>query len=111
MNNCLCIGGGGGYFGGGGGGTLPGIGGGGGGGACYVHQDRCFDAVIIAGDSYHPGGLRHNPPQAVGCGEWDLVGGLVGQGGRSIVDKNDPNIVKTSSVNAGAVRIIKPGFY
>ena len=104
-------GGGGGYFGGGGGGTLPGIGGGGGGGSSYIHTEKVFDYTVVGGDGYMPGGVQHNPPHAVGAGEWDLVGGLSGQGARTIVDKNDATNVTTTNGNSGCVRIIKPGFY
>ena len=41
---------------------------------------------------------------ACGVGDWDKVGGLAGQGGKA-----DPLV--TFSGNAGAIRILKPGFY
>eukprot|EP00595_Chromulina_sp_UTEXLB2642_P002328 CAMPEP_0196765016 /NCGR_PEP_ID=MMETSP1095-20130614/7395_1 /TAXON_ID=96789 ORGANISM="Chromulina nebulosa, Strain UTEXLB2642" /NCGR_SAMPLE_ID=MMETSP1095 /ASSEMBLY_ACC=CAM_ASM_000446 /LENGTH=1218 /DNA_ID=CAMNT_0042122169 /DNA_START=3024 /DNA_END=6677 /DNA_ORIENTATION=+ len=94
-------GGGGGYFGGGGGGTTPGLGGGGGGGASYVYLPRANDHVIVMGQGYMPGGLQHDPPDAVGIGDWDKVGGIVGQGGLG-------NAETTHSGNNGCVRIFKP---
>lgn len=41
---------------------------------------------------------------AVGCGDWDLVGGFVGEGAPG--DK-----YKTRNGNNGCVRIIRPGHY
>ena len=87
-----------------------GIGGGGGGGSSYVHVQKVYDYVVIPGDGFLPGGMTKNPPKAAGIGEWDLIGGYVGQGGRTIVDK-DTLLASTKDGNAGAVRIIKPGFY
>lgn len=104
-NGCeFGAGGGGGYFGGGGGGNSPGIGGGGGGGSSYVYVNSCTDYVVIAGHGIEPGGLQHNPPEAVGLGEWDKVGGWCGQGAIGQKDR-------TSVGNNGAVRIILPGSY
>jgi hypothetical protein len=97
-------GGGGGYFGGGGGGTQPGIGGGGGGGASYVYVPKVFDYVIVPGDGKMPGGMTCDPPLASGHGEWDLVGGVVGQGA-------DGSVTETKPGNSGCVRISKPGFF
>jgi hypothetical protein len=97
-------GGGSGYFGGGGGGTYPGVGGGGGGGSCYLYIPRMHDYTVIHGHGSVPGGKDHDPPPAVGVGEWDLTGGITGQGGAA--HKN-----KTQAGNAGGVRIIKPGHY
>lgn len=97
-------GGGGGYFGGGGGGTRPGLAGGGGGGASYVYLPQVLEHVLVAGHARMPGGLTHDPPDAVGCGEWDKVGGLVGEGG--LGDK-----IKTHAGNSGACRILRPGYY
>jgi hypothetical protein len=98
-------GGGGGYFGGGGGGTVPGVGGGGGGGASYILTENCVDYLIIQGEKYEPGGiLDHEPPEAVGVGEWDKVGGPAGQGGIGDLHMTCPG-------NTGAVRILKPGFF
>lgn len=97
-------GGGGGYQGGGGGGTTPGIGGGGGGGASYVYDGIAKDITIVPGYGRIPGGLEHDPPEACGYGEWDKVGGIVGEGGEA-------STTETKNGNAGAVRIIKPGFY
>ncbi len=51
-----------------------------------------------------PGGLNHDPPEAVGIGEWDKVGGPVGQGGQG-------DIFDVHTGNAGGVRIFKPGFF
>jgi hypothetical protein len=97
-------GGGGGYFGGGGGGTSPGIGGGGGGGSSYIYAPKVRSSTVMPGYGFKPGGLEHDPPAACGVGDWDMVGGLVGQGGQG-----DP--VQTSPGNSGCVRIIKPGYY
>jgi hypothetical protein len=97
-------GGGGGYHGGGGGGTVPGVGGGGGGGSSYVYIPRMHDYMIIHGHGRMPGGMDHEPPPAVGLGDWDITGGMTGEGG--LGDKN-----KTQRGNAGGVRIIKPGHY
>ncbi|CAM9525720.1 unnamed protein product [Ectocarpus fasciculatus] len=97
-------GGGGGYYGGGGGGTVPGVGGGGGGGSSYIYTDSCVDYLVIHGENEHPGGIDHDPPDAVGVGEWDRVGGPAGQGGVGDVNELRPG-------NAGAVRILKPGFF
>lgn len=104
-NGCeFGAGGGGGYFGGGGGGNSPGIGGGGGGGSSYVYANSCNDYVVISGHGIEPGGLNHNPPEAVGLGEWDKVGGLSGRGAIGHPDRS-------SSGNNGAVRITLPGSY
>ena len=97
-------GGGGGYYGGGGGGTSPGIGGGGGGGSSYIYAPKCISHTIVTGYQYKPGGLEHDPPAACGLGDWDKVGGLVGEGGHG-------NPIKASPGNSGCVRIIKPGYY
>jgi hypothetical protein len=48
--------------------------------------------------------MKFSPPAATGVGDWDLVGGVVGEGGTK--DKT----TKTNSGNAGCVRIFKPGF-
>jgi hypothetical protein len=97
-------GGGGGYAGGGGGGTSPGIGGGGGGGSSFIYLPLCRDYMIIHGDGKMPGGLDHDPPEGVGIGDWDKVGGLCGEGGTGHPTKLHPG-------NGGAVRILKPGFF
>lgn len=97
-------GGGGGYYGGGGGGTSPGIGGGGGGGASYVYARRVRSSTIIGGYGFKAGGLEHDPPAACGVGDWDKVGGLVGEGGKG-------DALTANAGNAGCVRIIKPGYY
>ena len=89
---------------------ISGIGGGGGGGSCFVHYNKTFDYVVIPGDGFLPGGMTKDPPKAAGLGDWDLIGGYVGQGGRTEVDK-DTLLAGTHDGNAGAVRIIKPGFY
>lgn len=60
--------------------------------------------MIIHGHGMMPGGLKHQPPDAVGVGEWDKTGGMVGQGGQG-------DINKTNSGNNGCVRIFKPGHY
>jgi hypothetical protein len=59
---------------------------------------------MIVGYGNQPGGLKHNPPDAVGVGDWDKVGGLVGQGGIG-------DLTSTMNGNNGAIRIIKPGHY
>lgn len=98
-------GGGGGYYGGGGGGNTPGISGGGGGGSSYIHTSKATDYFIIIGDGHRPGGWKnHNPPEAVGLGEWDKQGGLAGTGGVGTVTSSHFG-------NNGAVRIIRPGHY
>jgi hypothetical protein len=97
-------GGGGGYFGGGGGGNSPGIGGGGGGGSSFVYTPKLFDHVVIQGHDRMPGGMDHEPPEAVGLGEWDKLGGFVGEGGLG-------KMHKCNAGNNGAVRIIRPGHY
>lgn len=104
-NGCqFGAGGGGGYAGGGGGGTSPGVGGGGGGGSSFVYTDAVRDHQFIHGTGRMPGGLQHDPPEAVGFGEWDKVGGLCGEGG-------DGHPLKLSAGNAGAVRIFKQGYF
>lgn len=98
-------GGGGGYYGGGGGGNTPGIGGAGGGGASYIHTSKASDYFILIGDGHLPGGHKnHNPPEAVGLGEWDKQGGLAGTGGVG-------TLTSSRFGNNGAVRIIRPGHY
>lgn len=62
------------------------------------------DHVIVMGHGAMPGGMEHNPPRAVGLGDWDFTGGLAGQGGKA-------DLFTTASGSAGAVRIIKPGHY
>ena len=57
------------------------------------------------GSGHLPGGHEnHNPPEAVGVGEWDKQGGVAGTGG-----------VGTKTIsrygNNGAVRIVRPGHY
>ena len=91
-------------FGGGGGGTVPGVGGGGGGGSSYVYEANAVDYTIVHGSGHFPGGMQHSPPDAVGCGEWDKVGGPVGKGGTG-------DIFEVHAGNAGCVRIFKPGFF
>lgn len=39
-----------------------------------MFEPRAIDLVMIAGHGTKPGGLNHNPPEAVGLGEWDLQG-------------------------------------
>ncbi len=58
----------------------------------------------MPGHDNMPGGLEHDPPQGVGYGEWDKVGGKVGQGGSG-------HPTNTNNGNSGCVRIIKPGYY
>jgi hypothetical protein len=83
---------------------VPGIGGGGGGGSSFVKTDLAIDYVIIHGNNPNPGGMNHDPPDAVGVGDWDKVGGPAGRGGFGDIHNLFPG-------NAGAVRIIKPGFF
>lgn len=83
---------------------MPGIGGGGGGGSSFVKTDLAIDYVIIHGNNPNPGGMNHDPPDAVGVGDWDKVGGPAGRGGFGDIHNLFPG-------NAGAVRIIKPGFF
>ena len=97
-------GGGGGYYGGGGGGTRPGLAGGGGGGASYVYTPIAFDYTIVQGHGRLPGGLECGPPAAVGVGDWDRTGGLVGEG--ALGDKHT-----TRPGNSGCCRIFKPGYF
>jgi hypothetical protein len=97
-------GGGGGFFGGGGGGTNPGVAGGGGGGASFVYRHRVKDYLVLIGDAPTPGGIEHDPPLACGLGEWDKPGGPSGRGGMG-------DAKESKNGNAGAVRILKPGFY
>ena len=44
---------------------------------------------IFQGGGKLSGGQQHNPPTAVGIGEWDVMGGLVGEGGNG--NPNDVN--------------------
>ncbi len=48
--------------------------------------------------------MDRDPPEAVGVGDWDLVGGIVGKGGEGNSSFGNPG-------KSGAVRIFKPGFY
>ena len=100
-------GGGAGFFGGGGGGTSPGIVGGGGGGSCYVNWEVVADAVVVQGEGDMPGGFgRENIhiPMATGVGEWDMVGGVCGEGG-----KGDEKALDDGK--CGAIIIYRPGFF
>lgn len=97
-------GGGGGYYGGGGGGTRPGLAGGGGGGSSYVYAPMSFDYVLVGGHGRLPGGLESDPPSAVGVGDWDKTGGLVGEG--ALGDK-----LQTRPGNSGCCRIFLPGYF
>ena len=87
-----------------GGGTTPGVSGGGGGGSSFVYTPKVSDHIVILGTGPLPGGMQHDPPNAAGVGEWDVPGGPAGQGGMG-----DEYVTKAG--NAGAVRIMKPGFY
>ena len=51
-----------------------------------------------------PGGLEQDIPDAVGVGEWDKVGGFVGEGGIGHPTEVNPG-------KNGAIRILKPGFF
>ena len=85
-------------------GTSPGVAGGGGGGSSYIHEPKAIDYVMVPGDGAKPGGLRHDPPEAVGLGEWDTKGKPVGHGGYGDLNTVTPGC-------AGCVRIFKPGYY
>lgn len=87
-----------------GGGTTPGVSGGGGGGSSFVYTPNALDYLVVLGLGSLPGGSEHDPPNASGVGEWDTPGGPAGQGGVG-------GVSCTRSGNAGAIRIIKPGFY
>jgi hypothetical protein len=87
-----------------GGGTTPGVSGGGGGGSSFAYLPKISDHIIILGDGAVAGGIKHDPPEAAGIGEWDAPGGPSGQGGLG-------SKTETRAGNAGAVRILKPGFY
>ena len=78
--------------------------GGGGGGSSFVYTPNVSDYLVILGLGSMPGGSKHDPPNAAGVGEWDHPGGPAGQGGVG-------DVSNTRSGNAGAIRIIKPGFY
>jgi hypothetical protein len=60
--------------------------------------------VEIGGLGRMPGGIKHDPPEASGVGEWDRVGGLAGEGGLGHIDT-------LRAGNNGAVRICKPGYF
>lgn len=99
-------GGGGGLFGGGGGGFAPGIVGGGGGGSSFVNMEL-FDRKSVRvepGDTILPGGMDQNPPQSVRGAYWDVVDGVVGEGGTSTV-------MALEKGNHGGVRLARPGFF
>ncbi|TMW63796.1 hypothetical protein Poli38472_002737 [Pythium oligandrum] len=99
-------GGGGGYYGGGGGGFAPGIVGGGGGGSSYVNLSS-FEpktVVMVPGQPVQPGGMDRVPPRSVKDAYWDIVDGVVGQGGTGRVDA-------AARGNHGGVRLAKPGFF
>lgn len=51
-----------------------------------------------------PGGVTYEPPMATGLGDWDFVGGFVGEGGIGSAEE-----VKAG--NHGGVRLILPGYY
>jgi hypothetical protein len=96
-------GGGGGVFGGGGGGSTPGIAGAGGGGSSFA-CDNADSFLTLPGNKMEPGGNDRDCPLAVGVGDWDLVGGMVGLGGTG-------DARHTAAGNPGAVRLRMPGFY
>jgi hypothetical protein len=60
--------------------------------------------LVLQGEGRLPGGYKHDPPEACGIGEWDKVGGVAGEGAQS-------EITGTRNGNAGAIRIMKPGYY
>lgn len=96
-------GGGGGFFGGGGGGSTPGIAGAGGGGSSFA-CDIADSVLTLPGNKMEPGGNDRDCLLAVGVGDWDLVGGMVGLGGTG-------DARHTAAGNPGAVRLRMPGFY
>jgi len=51
-----------------------------------------------------PGGVSYEPPMSTGIGDWDFVGGYVGEGALASSTTTRPG-------NGGGVRIIRPGFY
>ena len=69
-----------------------------------MYLPKAWDHIIIPGEKRKPGGLDCDPPDAVGAGDWDKVGGLVGEGGTG-------HVTETQAGRAGCVRISKPGFY
>lgn len=79
--------------------------GGGGGGSIYVNSSALRDVVVIDGEGSQPGGIMHDIPEAVGLGDWDIVGGRVGEGGYTL------NNSETGNGRHGAIRIFKPGFF
>ena len=99
-------GGGGGYFGGGGGGYTPGVVGGGGGGSSFIDRKTLEGdkMLTLPGNGRLPGGVSKDVPAATGIGEWDLVGGHCGEGGRA-------SAVQIFPGNSGAVRIRLPKYY
>lgn len=99
-------GGGGGLFGGGGGGFAPGIVGGGGGGSSFVNLELfdCKSVRIEPGGAILPGGMDENPPQSVRGAYWDVVDGVVGEGGTSTMSAVEKG-------NHGGVRLARPGFF
>ena len=48
--------------------------------------------------------MDHNPPEAVGLGEWDTLGVPVGSGGMG-------DLSSITSGKTGCIRIYKPGYY
>lgn len=99
-------GGGGGLFGGGGGGFAPGVVGGGGGGSSFVNMEL-FDRKSVRvepGDVVQPGGMDQNPPQSVRGAYWDVVDGVVGEGGTS-------SMTALEKGNHGGVRLARSGFF
>ncbi|RLN88641.1 hypothetical protein BBJ28_00017611 [Nothophytophthora sp. Chile5] len=99
-------GGGGGLFGGGGGGFSPGIVGGGGGGSSYVNTGLLDpkSVRVEAGGAVKPGGMHQNPPQSVRSAYWDVVDGMVGEGGTGTT-----RVVARG--NHGGVRLARSGFF
>ncbi|DAZ95818.1 TPA: hypothetical protein N0F65_008537 [Lagenidium giganteum] len=99
-------GGGGGYFGGGGGGFSPGIVGGGGGGSSFVNMSifEPKSVYVEAGRAIVPGGMDRCPPQSARDAYWDLVDGVVGQGGKG-------SSQELAVGNHGGVRLARPGFF
>ena len=64
----------------------------------------CTRMLVERGKGKVPGGMKFAPPAATGVGDWDVVGGIVGEGGTA------DRTTKTNPGKAGCVRIFKPGF-
>ena len=58
----------------------------------------------MQGDGRLSGGADRIIPKATGIGEWDIVGGTCGEGG-----KGDPLVLDDG--RCGCIRIFRPGFF